>query len=975
MVRMIFVERGFRIAVAAALLVGGALCAGADEAGEPVAAPVLASAGYINGAMNIAVEYRAGTDYEVEMQAEGEEAWSRVAGVVDKFEKNSVVLSCWYRQTNYVGTAAFRIRAVVGDAASAWADCGAHKATLACIGTQIGRVGAAALNSAFDGRFASWIDATGDNGDDKWVGYLFDETVRIRALRFLPRLDHMKLYDRYRNSLFQSAGDASFSDAQTIYTVPGDFSDVSQVTEVAFDPPVSARAFRHWKSKGGYEQTAELEFISAEMPLKPALKVEVSDITNFYPVLFWSFPDARFACSTCRLERANAPEGPWTPVTAWLDPAADTLCVTNTEGVSVGQQLFYRVAAVTRHPDYAGEVVHSAPLPYTRMRRLDRSWDDEAHLYGGLSVMPFTNGLAHADLGKAFDGNAATFPDLYRETAWEKGPVGLDFGANVWVGGFGYVCRSDNTCYNRITLTTLYCASGDDVELRDKVACSDRITRASQDTTFYYQPTTACPEAGARCWFLFASSSGFCCNVAELAFFGWTQADLDQIPVLQPPVRLGFARDGRRLVLSWAASARATGYDVQRRLRGAAAWQTLAAGIAEPTYADEQDEAVETAAYEYRVVARNGEEETATSAVLSVFYYRLGDGTGLQGAVWWPYARETNGLDQTRNVVPLGVGVVDVARPADEDLVPGVASGARYVWDGSLICPADGTYTFDVESDDGALVRVGGVTAANAATANPSGNITLTAGTHTLHVEYRCTKTVGMRTCKLHWTGPMAREPIPASQLVPAAETPQPELDGWKVYAFGQDILNAVERLAPGVYRFASGKRGYSGARTGVDYLFMCQDWRGSFDISANFRTGYASTEGILMRDAEGNMYWVRLSRDASGVLRYGVWGMRPGETERRVVAEDTEVVGGFWHPTVPFCLRLVRDGASFTAFYRKKTAEDWTPFATWTDAAFPRAVAVGFMTCGNWGTEPFDVDVSEIALRLTRDPLLIIVR
>ena len=72
MVRMIFVERGFRIAVAAALLVGGALCAGADEAGEPVATPVLASAGYINGAMNIAVEYREGTEYEVEMQAEGE---------------------------------------------------------------------------------------------------------------------------------------------------------------------------------------------------------------------------------------------------------------------------------------------------------------------------------------------------------------------------------------------------------------------------------------------------------------------------------------------------------------------------------------------------------------------------------------------------------------------------------------------------------------------------------------------------------------------------------------------------------------------------------------------------------------------------------------------------------------------------------------------------------------------------------------
>ena len=154
MVRMIFVERGFRIAVAVALLVGGALCAGADEAGEPVATPVLVSAGYINGAMNIAVEYRAGTEYEVEMKAEGEGDWSRVAGEVNKFDMNSVVLSCWYRQTNYVGTADFRIRAVVGDATSDWAYCGAHKATLARVGTQIGRVGAAELNRAFDGRFA-----------------------------------------------------------------------------------------------------------------------------------------------------------------------------------------------------------------------------------------------------------------------------------------------------------------------------------------------------------------------------------------------------------------------------------------------------------------------------------------------------------------------------------------------------------------------------------------------------------------------------------------------------------------------------------------------------------------------------------------------------------------------------------------------------------------------------------------------------
>lgn len=104
-------------------------------------------------------------------------------------------------------------------------------------------------------------------------------------------------------------------------------------------------------------------------------------------------------------------------MTAWLDPAVDTLCATNAEGVSVGQSLYYRVAAVTQHPDYAGETVHSAPLPYTRMRRIDRSWNDEAHLFSGLSVMPLTNGLAHADLGRAFDGNTATFPDLHQDSA------------------------------------------------------------------------------------------------------------------------------------------------------------------------------------------------------------------------------------------------------------------------------------------------------------------------------------------------------------------------------------------------------------------------------------------------------------------------------------------------------------------------------------------------------------------------------
>lgn len=946
----------------------------AEESGgaQGVAAPELFSAGYINGRMNIAVVHRADASWDVEMKGEGEEAWSAVAGRVDDFNKNSIHCSCWSVQTNFAGAAAFRIRAVENGVASDWMDCGSHVSTLAYVGTPIGNTVGASKSSAFDGLFATWIDATGNNGDDAWVGYQFDRTVRIRTLRFLPRLDHMKLAGRYRNSLFQVASDGSFSDAQTVYTVPSGFSDVSKITEVTFDPPVAARAFRHWKAKGGYEQSAEIELIAEELPLKPALEASFSDVTNFYPVLSWRIPDERFACSTCRLERAVSSEGPWTAVTDWLDPAADTLCVTNVDGVHVGQTLHYRVAAVTQHPDYAGQVVYSETLACTRMRRLDRSWDDLSALLPGLAVMPLTNGVHVGELKNAFDGNPATFPDVYLNKAPQyvpNGPLGLDFGERAWVWGFGYVCRNDNSCYYRVQNAALYSASGDDVALRDKVQRSEKARRATQDTTFYYQEATSCPAAGARCWFLFSPNTGdFCCNVAELAFFGWTQADVDAIPVLSPPTDLAFTRAGRSIALAWAKSALAARYEVQRRSVGEAAWTTLAADVTGLSYVDEMDAACDRAAWEYRVVAWSG-EASAIGEALGVYYYAPAAGTGLQGALWWPCDPASNGFEQTRNVVALGVGAVDVARPAGEELAPGVAAGARFVWDGTLVCPADGSYVFDVETDEDALVRVGGVTAVNGSFSNA---VTLAAGEHALHVEYRTTKTAGTRRCRLFWSGPMAREPVPASQLVPAAETPQPEVDGWKIYAFGQNLLNAVERTAPGVYRLVSGTRAFNGARTGADYLFLCRDWRGSFDVSAQFATGYVSAEGILVRDAEGHMYWVRLRHDGSACLHVSVWGVRRGESEKRVVAAET-FTGLAGH--APLQLRLVRDGSAFTAAFRAKTADAWTEIATWTDASFPRAVAVGFAACGDGRAEPVDVDVSEISLRLTRDPLFLLVR
>ena len=203
------------------------------------------------------------------------------------------------------------------------------------------------------------------------------------------------------------------------------------------------------------------------------------------------------------------------------------------------------MAAYTDHPYFAGELVYSSLAEYTRMRRLDRAWTDEAHFCEGVSVMVATNGSAlntgnGHPVSHAFDGKSSTFPDLTVE--WCKhGPVGLDFGENAWVGAFGYICRNDNACYARVGNSALYSASGNDTELLDMVQRSANVSRYSKSTTFYVEPTTSNPVEGARFWFLWGNSSTraygspFYGNVAELMFFGWTAADKAAAPVVSPP--------------------------------------------------------------------------------------------------------------------------------------------------------------------------------------------------------------------------------------------------------------------------------------------------------------------------------------------------------------------------------------------------------------------------------------------------------
>lgn len=222
-------------------------------AGAAPATPVMSTVAYINGKMNIGVWYKEGAfgntsganlsyAYEMQMKRPGEADWSDVTakGSFNTFDKNNYRIRCWTMATNYLGSAEYRVRAVDSSTSetSAWVELGAVTSTVNVTGSPI--YGNNCNGNGFDGYIHTMVDATGDSGNEKYIGYLFDEPTRIKAIRYLPRLDHMTLAGRYRSSLFQIASDATFSDAETVHTVPSGLSSVAAPTEVVFEEPIVA---------------------------------------------------------------------------------------------------------------------------------------------------------------------------------------------------------------------------------------------------------------------------------------------------------------------------------------------------------------------------------------------------------------------------------------------------------------------------------------------------------------------------------------------------------------------------------------------------------------------------------------------------------------------------------------------------------------------------------------------------------------
>lgn len=996
---------GFRgtssaLAVALAVLAGGA--------SAEIAAPTLKAAGFINGHLNVTVKGAGISTYRLQVQMKdrgaGDEAYRDVYNgavtALPHFTANGYdgrTVNC---PTNFIGTATLRMRTLSGEEASAWVAVGDHSAYVNVRGTAIGT--STQFSNAVDGYFFSMVDES----TNPWIGYEFSERIRVRGVRVFSRPDD-SCYTRFNGATIQCAGDAAFSDAQTVFTArTGADGNVSRttVTDVFFAEPLLAKCVRIVSAPSpGRSSVCEFEVIPMDVPFKPENVAAVrSDLTNFWPVVTWTCPPELMA-SEVRVTRATSSEGPYEPVCDWMaactcftndvayEAAGGTVCTPH-----VGIEYHYRVEAKTSHPSFAGQTARAAPVAYRRVRRLDRAWGDETRLLDGLSILKATNGVKQAEWTRAWDGLAAGGVPAFADVGgvFADGPIGLDFGKKTWVSSFGYICRNDNWCYVRIKCTALYAASGTDQELKDKVRVSALCQRASQDTTLYVQDCTQILPEGAPWYFLYftqavGTADYFGGNVAEVMLFGWDEDDVAAAGVLVAPKTLSFDRsaDGRSVTVAWDAGANAAdGYELQRRPRASGEdWTPVAATPAGTTCAVDSMDASPVLAqgvWEYRVVARKGDARQP-SPVVSYAYYEPGDGTGLSGVLLHPFVATDAAKSWPDEAHALDVGPVD-CHWAKGETYPGTtfSTEARLAWRGKVLAPFEGTYDFSLTTTDGGAVTIDGVGVCNSwtgGTKTPRGSINLTAGAHDIEVDARLQVDDAGRACVLSWGGVVPSGVVPATQLRPAPEVAL-GVDGWTFRSFGGAKLGRADRRLSGGY-LLSGPAAQPADRDHLNASMLARRWNRSLDISMRVETTLNGRCGPMLRTPNGNLYALYYNYDGSGNGYVGVYIVTNGVGALARPFGEQKIAG--WS-NVRVDLRLSYDvrTRTFTAWWKDGDGAvdalgnpvdnplEWTELHTWqdADASFAGTYEYGPFVSGATANHLSQFAISRIEVTLRRD-------
>lgn len=936
--------------------------------------------GFMNGCLNVYFKRSNCMNATVEAQMRdtgaGDDAWTTLSSgtVVSSLQSiqtgdGNVNWALYRFPTNFIGQADIRLRLTEGQTVGEWTTIEGLRAYWHARGIKsIGNT--TAISTVLDGNFRSMIDSD-EGGSTPWFGFAYAPGTLVERVRIMPRTDSSNA-DRLKGAHIDIASDETFTDAQTVYTMPS-ASGVVEPWELIFEEPIEVGAVRFVSATGGRGSVLEFEVVTVQCPYHAEnITVAYGAEPDLNPTIQWTIPAELSTATQVRLLRAYNVEDEFMPISDWMP--ITTTEYTDTE-TFIGVANYYKVETMLADGSTS---VSPASRAIHRPRRLDRSYTDESTLLSGITLIKTMTG-GFLDYRKTFDNNIDSFPDSSDNTQ----PLGLDFGEKVYVGLISYVCRHDNACFARILNVALYYNTDPaDYAQTNKVQATGKMTKASMDATRYFVPVENNPIGGAQCWFFWwdginatgpGTFGGFNHNIADLRFYGWTSADLEAAAIVSAPSSIDATRtaEGKVLVV-WGAGSNVTNYEVQRRAQGVSEWTTITTLLG-TQYLDEPTQGV----YEYRVVALGNNSQRANSVSTKIAFYEAGNGTGLAGTLFWPFVASDTTKCIPANSIALPVGNINLCVKNGDEFVAGTGckNNARLMWRGKLIVPFDAAYTFFVDHTDGASLWIDGTAVQNSWTTgkdNISSSLTLTAGEHDIELDARLEVQKNSEFhCYLRWSGPFKEEIIPASQLIPAATQPSFDLNGWTCSYFNQRRLGRVVPIDGGFHIYSCLNLGTS--RNALNATFLWKPWSGPVDISvdtARLKNGLA---GVAVRNEAGNMLFVyNYGHDGWG--DYGVYSVLNGSDDVKSILDPTRYGE---NSNFNSCVRLVYSNGLFTFYWRNRNTQEWTEIAHFqNDGSFdPSTMQVGLMLMGNTDYVGGEFNFTNIVLKEGPKGMMILIR
>ena len=832
------------------------------------------------------------------------------------------------------GPADYRIRALNLAGASDWVDVPIQPRNAAAgvwFGTQgshdnAGRTG----DKVYDGDVDTFFDGPAITGNF-WSALDLGTPKEIVSVRYMPRTG---MPERIVGGWFEAANNEAFVGAVTLHTISSQ-PTVNAMTEVAVPPelrPARYRYVRFVTPPTGFGNAQEVEFVLASDSLAaPAgLAVASSDMTNDYAVLSWQPPVSKTLFSSSIVCRATAPGGPYAEVAAfgqggrgWMD--------TN---LVVGIMYYYKVCSAFSDGTtfLTNRLSESPSVSFRRSERLERTWDDNSQLKTGLTW--FNIGGTYQDnpnwdADKIFDGSLSTFADIKPAT----GTVGVDFKVPHAVSRMRFVPRTSDT--GRANGALLLGSN-------DLVSTATTLATFSNAVANTYRWIATTNDAAYR--YIFAArydGQGFYGNLAELELYGWPASNV--VDVLTAPSAITFTPNVPTVQISWTAGNNAATYRIERAFANAPDdWQPVGTANT-PTLTDNDPAWATNCLYRIASVRQDGQdvEEVAWSESIPFAAYMPGNGTGLAGYYSSGFTKAYSPVETQRfERLDARIDFAWAGSPIIPD-VPASSNNVLVTWNGKLVVPYDGIYTFHATADDGVALRIGDAFIINdwlTATNTRSASIALTNGTYEFRMDYY--QFMSNAYARLEWDGAVPRAVIPTAQLIPA---PLPaDTAPWQGRTFNAPKLgsHAIDP-ATGAITVSSGGMDFHAAAEG--HHFVWQPVRGTFLFEAKVEQaplGITSAKAMLMMRSslESGSPLLAAGRAAATPA---IYGGKQRLTSGAAIANtfDPWLSGA----TSPCWLRLTRSKDTVTMAIRNDGG-DWTTFYNDTSAgaAFSDEVLVG---------------------------------